>query len=440
MRKTLTVLILAVASMLVVSACSSDDDASLARADFGGDAASATTMAASFDEARSGVAESDGIAANQTEAPAALDDGAAKTNAQAVLTSLNLIDLGRSIIFTATIHVEVEDVIAAGAEIENVLVGLGAVLFGQETTTGDNPRSILTIKVRPDRFDDALDRLAGVGELVSQTVFADDVTERVVDLESRITTAAVSVDRLRTLLEAATNIEDVVELEAELVKRETDLEVLRGQLRTLEDAVSLATIVIILTEPTPKIPEPALEMVQTGYVGHDGGAGCPGNEEVTVDEGDLITICFEVTNTGDTPLGEIEVRDFGLDMDDDDVVVVEGDLAVPLLPGEFLILAFETEADPDQFTAPSIDATALDEDGEPLRIQVEVEIEEAFLRIARDTSLPGFTDGLTSAWEALQQFLGVIVLGAGAAIPFLWVPLLAAGVWWWRKRREPDDD
>ena len=440
MRKTLTVLILAVALMLVVSACSSDDDVSLARADFGGDAASATTMAASVDEERSGLAASDGTAANQTEAPEALDDGAAaKTNAQTVLTSLDLVDLGRSIIFTANIHIEVEDVIAASAEIENALVGLGAVLFGQETTTGDNPRSILTIKVRPDRFDDALNRLAGVGELVSQTVFADDVTERVVDLESRITTAAVSVDRLRTLLGAATNIEDVVELEAELVKRETDLEVLRGQLRTLEDAVSLATIVIILTEPTPKIPEPALEMVQTGSLSHDGGAGCPGNEEVTVDESDPITICFEVTNTGDTALGEIEVRDFGLDMDEDDVVVVEGDLTAPLLPSEFLIVAFETEADPDQFTAPSIDVTALDEDGEPLRIQVEVEIEGAFLRIARDTSLPGFMDGLSAAGEALQQVLGVIVLGSGAAIPFLWVPL-AAGVWWWHKRRESDQD
>jgi len=82
---------------------------------------------------------------------------------------------------------------------------------------------------------------------------------------------------------------------------------------------------------------------------------------VTVDESDLITICFEVANTGDTALGEIEVRDFGLDMDEDDVVVVEGDLTVPLLSGEFLILAFETEADPDQFTVSIRDgATLLD--------------------------------------------------------------------------------
>ena len=436
MKTTLRLLILATVVTLVTAACTGSDD-SAAERDFGGDATSETTAAAGVAEQRADVAEpgmTDG------EAPAAdkLED-VASTNAQAVLTSLDVVNLGRSIIFTANLHIEVEDIVAAGAEIENAVAGLGGVLFGQETTTGEAPRSILTIKIRPEDFDEALNRLSGVGELVSQTVFADDVTDRVVDLESRVTTAAVSVDRLRSLLEVASNLEDIVELERELLNRETDLEVLRGQLRTLEDAVALATIVVVLTEPAPKIPEPALEMVQTAYAGHDLGAGCPGNEELTVDEGDLITICFQLTNTGDTPLGDIEVRDFGLDMDEDDVIVVEGDLTAPLLPDQQLILAFETTADPDQFTSPDVNVTALDPDGEPLRIQVEVEIEDAFLRIARDNSLPGFTDGLTAAWDAMQQVFGVVVLGAGAAIPFLWVPLAAAGVWLWQRRRKSEE-
>jgi len=415
MKTTLRLLILATVVTLVTAACSGSDD-SAAERDFGGDA---TTAAASMDEQRLDVAES---GMTDGEAPAAdkLED-VASTNAQAVLTSLDVVNLGRSIIFTANLHIEVEDIVAAGAEIENAVAGLGGVLFGQETTTGDAPRSILTIKIRPEDFDEALNRLSGLGELVSQTVFAD------------------SVDRLRSLLEVAANLEDIVEIERELLNRETDLEVLRGQLRTLEDAVALATIVVVLTEPAPEIPEPALEMVQTAYAGHDLGAGCPGNEELTVDEDDLITICFQLTNTGDTPLGEIEVRDFGLDMDEDDVIVVEGDLTAPLLSDQQLILAFETTADPDQFTSPDVRVTALDEDGEPLRIQVEVEIEDAFLRIARDNSLPGFTDGLTAAWEAMQQVFGVVVLGAGAAIPFLWVPLAAAGVWLWQRRRQSEE-
>lgn len=422
----------AVALVLLTTACSGDDDAE-GLVDFGGDAA-ATTMAA---QERAGA--SDGDEASGIEEPAVESAvESATTAAQAVLTSLDAVDLGRSIIFTANLHIEVADVVAAGIEIENAVAGLGAILFGQETTTGDNPRSILTIKVRPEDFDDTLDRLAGIGELISQTVFADDVTERVVDLESRITTAAASVERLRTLLEGAITLEDVVELEAELLQRETDLEVLRGQLRTLEDQVSLATIVIVLTEPAPKIPQPAIELIQTAYPGHDDGAGCPGNDELTVDEGEPITVCFVLTNTGDTPLGAIEVRDIGLDMDEDDLIVVEGDPTNPLPPDEVMILAFETEADPDRFTAPDLSVTALDEEGDPIRVQVETEVEDVFLRVARDTSLPGFGDALTAAWGALQRVVGVAVLAAGGAIPFFWVPLLLAAAWWWRKRRQEE--
>jgi hypothetical protein len=434
------IIVLALLGALVTSACfGAGDDADPA---FRGDAASeapATTAVATSEFGEEGEFFGDEDRAAAPEAPA--DDAAAGdgllTNAQEVATTAA--NLGRSIIFTANLTIEVEDVIAAGAEISNAISGLGGILFGQETSTGEFPRSVLTIKVPPNRFDDALERLGGVGELVSQTVFADDVTERVVDLQSRIQTAEISVERLRTLLEAAVSIEDVVELERELVQRETDLEVLRGQLRTLEDAVALATIVVVLTEPVPEVPEPALEMVQTAYLGHDRGDDCPGSEELTIDEGDELTFCFLITNTGDTPLGEIVVTDFGLDMDDDDPFVVEGDLSVPLAPGDTLILGFETTADPDQFTAPNIEATALDEDGEPLRIPVEIEVQDAFLRIIRDTSLPGFMDGLEAAWGALQRFFGVIVLGAGAAVPFLWVPVLAGALWWWRRRRTTDE-
>jgi hypothetical protein len=436
MQKTLRILILALVAALTTAACSSDGDSI---ASFGGDAAATTSAAArSVDE--EGDLFFDADSADGVAAPEAVEEEqAGLTNAQAALTSLDVVDLGRSIIFTANIHMEVADVIAAGSQIENAIAGLGGVLFGQETSTGDNPRSILTIKVRPEDFDDALDRLAGVGELISQTVFADDVTDRVVDLESRITTSEASVLRLRALLKGAANLEDVVELEVELLKRETDLEVLRGQLRTLEDAVSLATIVVVLTEPEPDVPEPSIELVQTSYLGHDGGTSCPGNEELTVDEGDLITVCFELTNTGDTPLGEIEVRDFGLDMDEDDPTVVEGDLTIPLQPDSRIILAFATTADPDQFTAPDVSVTALDAEGDSIRIQVSVEIQDAFLRIARDNSLPGFTDGLAAAWDAMQQVFGVLVLAAGAAIPFLWVPVVAGAVWYWRKQRATDD-
>jgi hypothetical protein len=364
------------------------------------------------------------------------DEGeAAEVNAQVIAAQVDPADLGRLIVFTATIQVEVDDVIAAGEQAQAAVAGLGGMLFGQETTTGERPRSTLTIKVPPENFREALQRLAGIGKLVGQTVFADDVTERVVDLQSQITTAEASVERLRTFLEEATDLEDVATLEAELLRRETDLEVLRGRLRTLEGQVALATIVLTLQEPREPEPAPALELVVTAYEGHDGGSGCPGVDSATVDEADEITVCYEVVNTGDTPLDEIDLRDDALDVEFEDLIVVDGDPAAPLAPEARLLFAFEAVAEPSTYSIPVVTATALDPDGEPMRIRVETTVEQVDLRVVEDDSLPGFGDAMAAAWRGLQRVWGVIVVAAGGLVPFLWVPALLAGLWWLARRR-----
>ncbi|MBS1195894.1 MAG: putative lipoprotein, partial [Actinobacteria bacterium] len=331
------------------------------------------------------------------EAPAG--DG---TDAQGVVSVLQPGDFGRDIVYTASLEIEVDDVVAAGQRALVELSGLGGVLFGQETSSGPEPRSVLTIKLLPANFAAALERLAGLGTLVSQTVHADDVTERVVDLESRITTATASVERLRNFLEGATDLEGVAQLEAELLQRETDLELLRGQLRTLQDSVALATIVLVLTQP---MPGPAYELVQTAYSGHDDGGGCPGSAELAVDEGDEITVCYEVMNSGDTYLAEIEVRDEGFDFDPDDAIWLVGDPAALLPPGGRLLVAYEADADPHISPGPMLRATAVDANGTPLHLQAEgADVENLELRVAADDSLPGFGDTLAGAWHALQRF------------------------------------
>jgi hypothetical protein len=412
---------------LLTVACG-DDDAAMTIAASETTAAPATTAAP--EQAMPAPGDAEGAGREDAAAPGS------EANAQAAVASLQPADHGRSIVYTATIEVEVDDVVAAGQQVQVAIAGLGGMLFGQETTTGDNPRSVLTIKVLPENFHEALQRLSGIGELLSQTIYADDVTERVVDLQSRITTAAASVERLRGFLEDATDLETVATLEAELLNRETELELLRGQLRTLEDQVALATIVVVLTEPTPPVPKPALELIQTGYVGHDDGARCPGADDLRVDEGDDITVCFEVFNTGDTLLTDIEVRDTGLKADEDDLFFVDGDLETPLQPGERVILAFEASANPRRSTHPAVQAAAVDADGDPIRREIETEVESLKLRVIEDDSLPGFVDALKKAWRALQRLFGIVTIFAGALVPWLWVPVLVIGAIWYMRRRQ----
>ena len=74
------------------------------------------------------------------------------------------------------------------------------------------------------------------------------MTAEVVDAEGRLKTAQASADRLRGLLAEAKTPADVVAIESELAKRETDIETLQGRLRVLNDQVALATLTVRLTE------------------------------------------------------------------------------------------------------------------------------------------------------------------------------------------------
>lgn len=175
---------------------------------------------------------------------------------------------GRDLIRTGWLQLVVEDLARAVAEVRWRAEAHGGFVAEQIIRTGDDdPRrgpvpdialrdpgaggASLTVRVPADRYQNLYDELSSLGEVEQQNASTSDVSEAVVDLESRIESGRRSVERLRALLARAETIGDLVQLESELSRREADLESLQAQLAGLSDQVAMSTISVSLRTPTP---------------------------------------------------------------------------------------------------------------------------------------------------------------------------------------------
>ncbi|AOR31495.1 hypothetical protein BFF78_10960 [Streptomyces fodineus] len=155
-----------------------------------------------------------------------------------------------AIIRTASLTVQVKDVPKALATARGTAEGAGGYV-GNESTGRDadgHERTRVVLRVPGAKYDEVLAALQGTGRLIDRTAQAEDVTDQVVDVDSRIKSQRASVDRIRALMDRAAKLSDVVTLEGELSSRQTDLEALLAQQASLKDRTSLATITLSLSQ------------------------------------------------------------------------------------------------------------------------------------------------------------------------------------------------
>lgn len=157
----------------------------------------------------------------------------------------------RKVIVAVTLDLEVANVATAGAKVASMAETLGGYVQSQQAAfAGDRPSSTLVVRVPPERVTDLLTSVAGLGKVVNQTQQAEDVTGQFVDLESRIATARASVARVRGFLDRTSNVNELSSLEAELTRRETELEQLVAAQQGLAARAALATVTVGLVPVT----------------------------------------------------------------------------------------------------------------------------------------------------------------------------------------------
>ena len=154
----------------------------------------------------------------------------------------------RSVIRSASLSVDVRDVVKAVQAAVAIAAEARGEVEDQSTSLDGEDYGTVVLRVPPARLTEVVDDLAALGKERQRQVDAKDVTDGVVDLESRLATQRASVARVRELLARAGSLTEITSVEAQLTSREADLESLQNRLAALRGQADLATVTLTVRE------------------------------------------------------------------------------------------------------------------------------------------------------------------------------------------------
>ena len=122
-----------------------------------------------------------------------------------------------------------------------------------------------TIKVHPTYLEPLLTQLECVGKVTHKHISSDDVTAQHRDLSAELKNKTALRVRLRNLLAKASEISDILKIEKELARLQTEIDQLSQRLNSLNSKVNLSTLT--LTIKRNRIPGPlGLVTKSSGWV------------------------------------------------------------------------------------------------------------------------------------------------------------------------------
>ncbi len=151
----------------------------------------------------------------------------------------------RKLVWKAHLSLEVRDIPESVKEAVVRVEQRGG--FVEQTSTAGEGSARLVLRVPTSALQIVLSELEALGTVAYRNITDEDVTERFVDLEARLKNKIVLRDRLRQLLEKATEIKDILAIETELIRVQANVDSMEGQIRSLQGRAEYAVVHFNLT-------------------------------------------------------------------------------------------------------------------------------------------------------------------------------------------------
>jgi hypothetical protein len=160
----------------------------------------------------------------------------------------------RLVIKTADLAIVVKDPAARMKEISALATEMGGFVVASnlyQSYYGPNnievPEATITIRVPSERLDEALEKIKkGAVDVDHENISGQDVTSQYVDLQSQLKAKEAAEKKLLEILDQATRAEDVLAIYLQVQSVQSEIEVLKGQIKYYEESAALSSISVRL--------------------------------------------------------------------------------------------------------------------------------------------------------------------------------------------------
>ena len=162
-----------------------------------------------------------------------------------------------SIIYTAQLTVRARDVSSAAAQAAQIAGGAGGYVSSETVTVNPDHPSAATasvqLKIPVAAYSATLGQLGHrLGSQLALQQQAQDVTQRVADVNSQVASDQAAIAQLRALLSHAGSVGDLLSVQNQINSEESNLESMQAQQRALSHETSYATVTLTILGPKAK--------------------------------------------------------------------------------------------------------------------------------------------------------------------------------------------
>lgn len=161
----------------------------------------------------------------------------------------------RLIIKTGSFSVVVLDVNEAINKVADLAVEKGGFLVSSNIyKSGVSPAGTIIIRIPADIFDEGVNNIKQLGEVKSESINGQDVTEEYVDLEAQLRNLRVTENQFLEIMKSAYKIEDILAVQRELTNVRDRIERLEGRMKYLKQSADLSTITVHMSTNPDVLP------------------------------------------------------------------------------------------------------------------------------------------------------------------------------------------